>query len=55
LVFWQDDHREALIAAGMGFPHNYLTEEEIRAGVVGALGGIEQSNYIVIRNHILAK
>ncbi|CAK9163135.1 unnamed protein product [Ilex paraguariensis] len=46
---------EALIAISVGFPIDSLTEEEIEANVVSQIGGIEQSNYIVVRNHILAR
>ncbi|KAL7227721.1 hypothetical protein ACSBR1_022572 [Camellia fascicularis] len=46
---------EALIAISVGFPVDSLTEEEIEANVVSQIGGIEQSNYIVVRNHILAR
>lgn len=46
---------EALIALSAGFPADSLTEEEIDAGVVAAIGGIEQVNYILIRNHILVR
>lgn len=46
---------EAMIAAAMGFPRESLTEEEIAACVVSTIGGAEQENYIVVRNHILAK
>lgn len=46
---------EALIALSAGFPADSLTEEEIDAGVVPLVGGIEQVNYILIRNHIIAK
>ncbi|XP_020214682.1 lysine-specific histone demethylase 1 homolog 2 [Cajanus cajan] len=45
---------EAMIAISLGFPIDALLEEEIRAGVVRQLGGKEQNDYIVIRNHILA-
>lgn len=45
---------EALIAMSVGFPLDSLTEEEIEANVVPSLGGIHQSNYIVVRNHILS-
>ncbi|KAK4853343.1 hypothetical protein QYF36_007587 [Acer negundo] len=44
---------EALIAISVGFPVDSLTEEEIEANVVTKIGGTEQSNYIVVRNHIL--
>ncbi|KAL2609406.1 hypothetical protein R1flu_027979 [Riccia fluitans] len=46
---------EAMIAASIGFPRESLTEEEIEAGVVASAGSLEQANYIVVRNHILAK
>ncbi|CAN1315419.1 Lysine-specific histone demethylase 1 homolog 1 [Linum perenne] len=46
---------EGLIAISVGFPADSLTEEEIEANVVQRIGGTEQSNYIVVRNHILAR
>ncbi|KAI3917145.1 hypothetical protein MKX01_003594 [Papaver californicum] len=46
---------EALTALTSGFPADSLTEEEIEAGVVSVVGGIEQVNYTLIRNHILTK
>ncbi|KAJ4834315.1 Lysine-specific histone demethylase 1 1 [Turnera subulata] len=46
---------EALIAISVGFPVDSLTEEEIEANVVTRIGGTEQANYIVVRNHILAR
>ncbi|XP_068337976.1 lysine-specific histone demethylase 1 homolog 1-like [Pyrus communis] len=46
---------EALIALSVGFPVDSLTEEEIDANVVPTIGGVEQANYIVVRNHILAR
>ncbi|CAM6091479.1 unnamed protein product [Calypogeia fissa] len=46
---------EAMIAASIGFPRESLTEEEIEAGVVSTVGGLDQANYIVVRNHILAR
>lgn len=46
---------EALIAISVGFPVDSLTEEEIEANVVSTIGGVEQANYIVVRNHILAR
>ncbi|KAE9448343.1 hypothetical protein C3L33_19756, partial [Rhododendron williamsianum] len=46
---------EALIAISVGFPVDSLTEEEIEANVVSQIGGAEQRNYIVVRNHILAR
>lgn len=51
----KETETEALIALSLGFPIDALLEEEIKAGVVSELGGIEQNNYIVVRNHILAK
>lgn len=46
---------EALIAISVGFPVDSLTEEEIEHNVVPLLGGVEQMNYIIVRNHILAR
>ena len=46
---------EAMIALCLGFPIDALLEDEIRAGVVTELGGKEQNDYIVVRNHILAR
>ncbi|KAF8404615.1 hypothetical protein HHK36_009502 [Tetracentron sinense] len=46
---------EALIAISVGFPVDSLTEEEIDCNVVSSIGGIEQANYIAVRNHILAR
>ncbi|KAM1549917.1 hypothetical protein FF1_042313 [Malus domestica] len=46
---------EALIAISVGFPVDSLTEEEIEANVVPTIGGVEQANYIVVRNHILSR
>ncbi|XP_057979208.1 protein FLOWERING LOCUS D [Malania oleifera] len=46
---------EALIALTAGFPADSLTDEEIDAGVISVIGGIEQVNYILIRNHIITK
>ncbi|CAH8283563.1 unnamed protein product [Eruca vesicaria subsp. sativa] len=46
---------EALLALTAGFPADSLTEEEIEFGVVPVVGGIEQVNYILIRNHIISK
>ncbi|XP_018491371.1 protein FLOWERING LOCUS D isoform X2 [Raphanus sativus] len=46
---------EALLALTAGFPADSLTEEEIDFGVVPVVGGIEQVNYILIRNHIISK
>ncbi|KAG6414918.1 hypothetical protein SASPL_122295 [Salvia splendens] len=46
---------EALIAISVGFPVDTLTEEEIEANVVPQIGGSEQANYIIVRNHILAR
>ncbi|KAH7839765.1 hypothetical protein Vadar_008548 [Vaccinium darrowii] len=46
---------EALIALTSGFPADSLTDEEIDAKVVSVVGGIEQVNYILVRNHIITK
>ncbi|KAG8364139.1 hypothetical protein BUALT_Bualt19G0095800 [Buddleja alternifolia] len=46
---------EALIAISVGFPVDSLTEEEIEANVVNQIGGAEQANYIIVRNHILSR
>ncbi|KAK6121212.1 hypothetical protein DH2020_045038 [Rehmannia glutinosa] len=46
---------EALIAISVGFPVDSLTEEEIEANVVSQIGGTEQANYIIVRNHILSR
>ncbi|KAL3814403.1 hypothetical protein ACJIZ3_015671 [Penstemon smallii] len=46
---------EALIAISVGFPVDSLTEEEIEANVVSQIGGAEQANYIIVRNHILSR
>ncbi|KAF5197914.1 Lysine-specific histone demethylase 1-like protein [Thalictrum thalictroides] len=46
---------EAMIAISVGFPVDSLTEEEIEYNVIPLLGGVEQTNYIVVRNHILAR
>ncbi|CAA6658834.1 unnamed protein product [Spirodela intermedia] len=46
---------EALIAVAVGFPGDSLTEEEIESNVVQIIGGADQANYIVIRNHIVSR
>lgn len=51
----KETETEAMIALSLGFPIDELLKEEIRAGVVNELGGKEQNDYIVVRNHILAK
>ncbi|KDP30478.1 hypothetical protein JCGZ_16157 [Jatropha curcas] len=55
IVINKESTNEALIALSAGFPADSLTDEEIEAGVVSVIGGIEQVNYILIRNHIIAK
>nr|XP_010918622.1 lysine-specific histone demethylase 1 homolog 3 [Elaeis guineensis] len=55
IVINKEATTEALTALTAGFPADSLTEEEIEAGVVSSIGGIEQVNYILIRNHILSK
>ncbi|KAL8142489.1 hypothetical protein V2J09_015521 [Rumex salicifolius] len=54
-VLSKDLDVEALIAISVGFPIDSLTEEEIEANVVSTVGGADQNNYIVVRNHILAR
>ncbi|EEF28674.1 Flavin-containing amine oxidase domain-containing protein, putative [Ricinus communis] len=51
----KETETEAMIAISLGFPIDALLEDEIKAGVVRELGGKEQNDYIVVRNHILAK
>ncbi|XP_022765460.1 protein FLOWERING LOCUS D [Durio zibethinus] len=55
IVINKESTTEALTALSAGFPADSLTEEEIDFGVVSSVGGIEQVNYILIRNHIIAK
>ncbi|KAF3615706.1 Lysine-specific histone demethylase 1 -like protein 3 [Capsicum annuum] len=55
IVINKEATTEALIALTAGFPADSLTDEEIEAKVVSVVGGIEQVNYILIRNHILTK
>uniref|UniRef100_A0A2P2L3F7 Uncharacterized protein MANES_10G050300 n=1 Tax=Rhizophora mucronata TaxID=61149 RepID=A0A2P2L3F7_RHIMU len=55
IVINKESTAEALIALSAGFPADSLTEEEIEARVLSLIGGIEQVNYILIRNHIIAK
>ncbi|XP_028788986.1 LOW QUALITY PROTEIN: protein FLOWERING LOCUS D [Neltuma alba] len=55
IVINKEPKAEALIALSAGFPADSLTEEEIEAGVLPVIGGIEQVNYTLIRNHIIAK
>lgn len=57
IVINKEATAEALTALSAGFPSDSLTEEEIEAGVVSlsAIGGIEQVNYILIRNHIISR
>ncbi|EOY12819.1 hypothetical protein QUC31_002012 [Theobroma cacao] len=51
----KETETEAMIALSLGFPIDALLEEEIKAGVVRELGGKEQNDYIVVRNHILTR
>ncbi|XP_022892602.1 protein FLOWERING LOCUS D-like isoform X2 [Olea europaea var. sylvestris] len=46
---------EASIALTAGFPGDSLIGEEVDAEVVKVVGGIEQDNYILIRNHIISR
>ncbi|XP_042033196.1 protein FLOWERING LOCUS D-like isoform X1 [Salvia splendens] len=55
IVINKDATAEALTALTSGFPADSLTDEEIDYGVVSVVGGIEQVNYILIRNHIITK
>ncbi|KAJ7970484.1 Lysine-specific histone demethylase 1-like protein [Quillaja saponaria] len=55
IVINKESTSEALIALSAGFPADSLTDEEIEAGVLPVIGGIEQVNYTLIRNHIIAK
>ncbi|CAL1387017.1 unnamed protein product [Linum trigynum] len=55
IVINREATAEALTALSAGFPADSLTEEEIEAGVLPVVGGIEQVNYTLIRNHIIAK
>ncbi|KAK1391712.1 SWIRM domain-containing protein [Heracleum sosnowskyi] len=51
----KETETEAMIAISLGFPIDALLPDEIAAGVVSDLGGQEQNDYIVVRNHILAR
>ncbi|XP_057427939.1 protein FLOWERING LOCUS D [Lotus japonicus] len=55
IVINKEAKTEAMIALSAGFPADSLTEEEIEAAVLTVIGGIEQVNYTLIRNHIIAK
>lgn len=55
IVINKDATSEALIALTSGFPADILLDEEIDFGVVSEVGGIEQVNYILIRNHIITR
>ncbi|KAK4480356.1 hypothetical protein RD792_013427 [Penstemon davidsonii] len=55
IVINKEATAEALIALTAGFPADSLTEEEIDYGVVSDVDGIEQVNYILIRNHIITR
>lgn len=55
IVINKEATSEALLALTAGFPADVLTDEEIDAGVVSVVGGIQQVNYILIRNHIITK
>jgi monoamine oxidase len=45
---------EALIALAAGFPADSLSEDEVAAAVLPRIGGADQANYLVVRNHIVA-
>ncbi|KAF5179609.1 Lysine-specific histone demethylase 1-like protein [Thalictrum thalictroides] len=51
----KETETEAMIALSLGFPIDELLEEEVKHRVVSELGGKQQNDYIVVRNHILAK
>ncbi|KAJ1703097.1 hypothetical protein LUZ63_002876 [Rhynchospora breviuscula] len=55
IVINKEATAEAVTALSAGFPADSLTDEEIEANVVSDIGGIEQVNYILIRNHILSR
>ncbi|KAJ4834640.1 hypothetical protein Tsubulata_020208 [Turnera subulata] len=55
IVINKEATAEAITALTAGFPADSLSDEEIESGVVSVIGGIEQVNYILIRNHIIAK
>ncbi|KAH7662871.1 Spermine oxidase protein [Dioscorea alata] len=55
IVINREATSEALTGLTAGFPADSLTDEEIEFGVVSTVGGIEQVNYILIRNHILSR
>uniref|UniRef100_A0A0D3FYV7 SWIRM domain-containing protein n=1 Tax=Oryza barthii TaxID=65489 RepID=A0A0D3FYV7_9ORYZ len=55
IVINREPTAEAVTALTAGFPADSLTDEEIEAGVVSDVGGIEQVNYILIRNHLLTR
>ncbi|KAL9265263.1 FLOWERING LOCUS D-like protein [Drosera capensis] len=55
IVINRDATGEALTALTSGFPADVLIDEEIEFPVVSSVGGIEQVNYILIRNHIITK
>ncbi|WJX11042.1 hypothetical protein P8452_01698 [Trifolium repens] len=55
IVINKEAKTEAMIALTAGFPADSLSEEEIETGVIPIIGGIEQVNYTLIRNHIIAK
>ncbi|XP_019450504.1 PREDICTED: lysine-specific histone demethylase 1 homolog 2-like isoform X2 [Lupinus angustifolius] len=50
----KENENEAMIAFSLGFPIDALGEEEIKADVIKELGGKEQNDYIIVRNHILS-
>ncbi|KAI4382716.1 hypothetical protein MLD38_008643 [Melastoma candidum] len=55
IVINREATAEALTGLSAGFPADSLTDEEIDFGVLPVIGGIEQVNYILIRNHIISK
>ncbi|OIW08268.1 hypothetical protein TanjilG_21734 [Lupinus angustifolius] len=50
----KENENEAMITFSLGFPIDALGEEEIKAEVIKELGGKEQNDYIIVRNHIFS-
>ncbi|KAG6556525.1 hypothetical protein Mapa_001851 [Marchantia paleacea] len=50
-----EDIAEGLIAASLGFPKDYLSGEEKKVGLDFSIPNFKESEYVAIRNHILAK
>lgn len=50
-----EDVAEGVIAASLGFPKDSLSEEEKKLGFFFSIPNFKESEYVVVRNHILAK